>query len=81
MSGCGIAIAPHPLSVEVTATEREAVLAQAREFSSWGDNIVVKVTVHGPDTVARAVLSGRERVREGVVAGARNTTKTDPFGS
>jgi transaldolase len=42
-------IAPHPLSVEVTATEREAVLAQAREFSSWGDNIVVKVTVHGPE--------------------------------
>ena len=42
-------IAPHPLSVEVTATEREAVLRQAREFSSWGDNIVVKVTVHGPE--------------------------------
>ncbi|PYM91252.1 MAG: transaldolase [Candidatus Rokuibacteriota bacterium] len=42
-------IAPHPLSVEVTAAEREAVLRQAREFSSWGDNIVVKVTVHGPD--------------------------------
>ena len=42
-------IAPHPLSVEVTATERHAVLAQAREFSSWGDNIVVKVTVHGPE--------------------------------
>ena len=33
-------IAPHPLSVEVTAAEREAVLRQAREFSSWGDNIV-----------------------------------------
>lgn len=42
-------IAPHPLSVEVTTTEREAVLRQAREFASWGDNIVVKVTVHGPD--------------------------------
>jgi len=42
-------IAPHPLSVEVIATERAAVLAQAREFSSWGDNIVVKVTVHGPE--------------------------------
>jgi len=42
-------IAPFPLSVEVTATEREAVLRQARDFASWGDNIVVKVTVHGPD--------------------------------
>src|SRR3989304_8304165 len=42
-------IAPYPLSVEVTVTEREAVLRQAREFASWGDNIVVKVTVPGPD--------------------------------
>jgi len=42
-------IAPYPLSVEVTRTEREAVLRQAREFAGWGDNIVVKVTVHGPD--------------------------------
>ena len=42
-------IAPYPLSVEVTATEREAVFRQAREFASWGDNIVVKVTVHGPE--------------------------------
>ena len=42
-------IAPHPLSVEVTTTERNAVLSQAKEFASWGDNIVVKVTVHGPE--------------------------------
>jgi len=42
-------IAPLPLSVEVTSTERDAVLSQAKEFASWGDNIVVKVTVHGPD--------------------------------
>jgi len=25
------------------------MLRQAKEFASWGDNIVVKVTVHGPD--------------------------------
>jgi len=42
-------VAPHPLSVEVTTTEREAMLRQAKGFASWGDNIVVKVTVHGPD--------------------------------
>jgi transaldolase len=42
-------IAPLPLSVEVTATARDEVLAQARAFASWGDNVVVKVTVHGPD--------------------------------
>jgi transaldolase len=42
-------VAPYPVSVEVTAIEREAVLRQAREFASWGDNLVVKVTVHGPE--------------------------------
>ncbi len=42
-------IAPYPLSVEVTTAAREEVLRQARAFASWGDNIVVKVTVHGPE--------------------------------
>jgi transaldolase len=42
-------IAPYPLSVEVTATAREDVIRQARTFTGWGDNIVVKVTVHGPE--------------------------------
>ncbi|HZE73099.1 MAG TPA: transaldolase family protein [Pyrinomonadaceae bacterium] len=42
-------IAPLPLSVEVTSNEPELMKQQARAFSSWADNIVVKVTVHGPD--------------------------------
>ena len=42
-------IAPYPLSVEVTAADRATALAQARTFAGWADNIVVKVTVHGPD--------------------------------
>lgn len=42
-------IAPLPLSVEVTAAERGEVIRQARTFAGWGDNIVVKVTIHGPD--------------------------------
>lgn len=42
-------IAPYPLSVEVTAPDRGAALAQARTFAGWADNIVVKVTVHGPE--------------------------------
>src|SRR3989442_3889506 len=66
-------IAPHPLSVEVTATEREAVLAQAREFSSWGDNIVVKVTVHGPEGELQNMeiiheLESRHAIRVNVTA-------------
>jgi len=42
-------IAPLPLSVEVTTTERKKVIQQAQTFSGWADNIVVKVTIHGPE--------------------------------
>jgi transaldolase len=42
-------IYPLPLSVEVTSNEREQVIEQALEFSSWADNINVKVTIHGPN--------------------------------
>ncbi|HST23199.1 MAG TPA: transaldolase family protein [Blastocatellia bacterium] len=42
-------IAPLPLSVEVTTNDPGQVLDQARTFASWADNIVVKVTIHGPE--------------------------------
>ena len=42
-------IAPLPLSVEVTTTERERVIQQAQTFAGWADNINVKVTIHGPE--------------------------------
>ncbi len=42
-------IAPLPLSVEVTSTDRNKVFNQARTFADWADNIVVKVTIHGPE--------------------------------
>jgi transaldolase len=42
-------IAPLPLSVEVTTNDPEHALYQARTFANWAENIVVKVTVHGPD--------------------------------
>lgn len=42
-------IAPFPLSVEVTTTDRVEVLRQAQTFANWADNIVVKVTIHGPE--------------------------------
>lgn len=41
-------IAPLPLSVEVTKTDTAEAIAQAQTFASWADNIVVKVTIHGP---------------------------------
>ena len=42
-------IKPYPLSVEVTTNEPEKMLEQARDFSSWADNINVKITIHGPN--------------------------------
>ena len=42
-------IAPLPLSVEVTVTDRVKVLEQAKMFAGWAENINVKVTVHGPN--------------------------------
>ena len=42
-------IAPFPLSVEVATTHRDEVIRQAQTFANWADNIVVKVTIHGPD--------------------------------
>ncbi len=41
-------IAPMPLSVEVTSNDAAQMLEQAKLFSTWAGNIVVKVTIHGP---------------------------------
>lgn len=38
-------IEPLPLSVEVTSENPEEILSQAKEFSRWANNIIVKVTV------------------------------------
>ena len=42
-------IAPYPLSVEVTNNDPEGMFAQAKEFAQWAENIVVKITIHGPN--------------------------------
>jgi len=42
-------IYPCPFSIEVTTNQKDKMIAQAREFVRWADNIVVKVTIHGPD--------------------------------
>jgi transaldolase len=42
-------IKPYPLSVEVTTNDTNKMIEQAREFANWTDNIVVKITIHGPN--------------------------------
>lgn len=42
-------IAPYPLSVEVTTNDPPAMLEQARELAALASNIVVKITIHGPN--------------------------------
>jgi transaldolase len=52
LKGLSVAIAdliyPYPLSVELNSNDPKKMLTQAMEFSTWADNIVIKVTVHGP---------------------------------
>ena len=49
---CSIDIAklidPYPLSVEVTTNDRGQMISQAKEMAGWAKNIVVKITIHGP---------------------------------
>lgn len=42
-------ISPYPVSVEVTTNEPLKMIEQAVEFAQWGKNIVVKITIHGPN--------------------------------
>jgi len=43
------AINPYPLSVEVTTNDPQGMKEQALEFSSWAENVNVKITIHGPN--------------------------------
>jgi transaldolase len=42
-------IHPLPLSVEVATNEPVRMAHQAETFAKWAENIVIKITVHGPD--------------------------------
>jgi transaldolase len=42
-------IFPYPLSVEVTSNDYQEMIDQALEYSSWAENIIVKITIHGPN--------------------------------
>jgi len=40
---------PYPVSVEVMTNDKKGMIEQAKEFSSWADNINIKITIHGPN--------------------------------
>lgn len=42
-------IAPYPVSVEVTTNDQLDMVKQARQFAKWAENVVVKITIHGPN--------------------------------
>jgi transaldolase len=42
-------IHPYPISIEVMTNDPERMITQAKEFSQWAENIIVKITIHGPD--------------------------------
>lgn len=65
-------IAPLPVAVEVTCPEPDDAIRQALTFAGWGDNVIVKVTIHGPngeDTLQVAhELEANHNVRVNVTA-------------
>jgi len=68
-------IDPYPVSVEVTTDKVEEVIAQAKECSSWAENIAVKVTIS--DREGKPLLPAiYELVKEGV---AVNVTAMTTF--
>ena len=42
-------VAPLPVSVEVMTNKRDEMIRQALMMFSWAENIVVKITIHGPE--------------------------------
>lgn len=41
-------VSPLPVSLEVTTNDPAGMITQAKELATWGKNVVVKITVHGP---------------------------------
>jgi transaldolase len=42
-------VSPHPVSVEVMTNEKVNMIEQAKDFSTWAENINIKITAHGPN--------------------------------
>lgn len=59
-------IEPLPLSVEVTSENSEEIISQAKEYSQWAQNIVVKITI--TDSKGNSLLPViKKLVEEGVM--------------
>jgi transaldolase len=66
-------INPYPLSVEVTTNDRAQMIEEAMELARWAENIVIKITIHGPNgelgnLEAAHVLETKAKVRINVTA-------------
>lgn len=42
-------IDPFPLSIEVLSNEQKDMIDQSIDFSTWAENINIKITIHGPN--------------------------------
>lgn len=56
-----------PVSIEVITNDTEEMIKQAREFASWGKNVVVKIPMNINGLKAVAVLS-KENIKTNVTA-------------
>ncbi len=66
-------VAPLPVSVEVTTNEPDDMVAQANRFATWGENINVKIPIHGPEGGTENLqlvheLESRHHIRVNVTA-------------
>ena len=68
------AMADVPVSAEVTATDTETILSEAREIATWAPNVVVKMPTTPEGLRAMAIFSKEEhevRTRDGRTARRR----------
>jgi transaldolase len=54
-------IVPGPVSVEVTTTTAEQMVAEGRDFVTWGNNVVVKIPL-----IAEGLKAVRQLTEEGI---------------
>lgn len=57
---------PYPVSVETACTFKEDIIYEAKEFASWGDNIVVKIPIHGPNGELENIEAIHELESDGI---------------
>ena len=66
-------IKPYNLSLEVTSNDYSQMIEEAKYYSSFGENISVKITIHGPEEEdfnleIINILENKENIRVNVTA-------------